>query len=244
MVQSNAELANIDKPFNTPSLMFMRDDEMANFNIAVFLQAPTWTNEDYWAFRVLNHMIGEYREDRHTGANLNAVDRQYSTMHALLGNLPDISIQKSFYWPGSDYGLFGSYLHGNEVHSIQMLYVSQIVASEYAYHINQAEIFRSRNAFWNELLNASGSSHETNSQVANEVIQLGRRVPRSEQALRVSNVAVQTHMQRICTEWIWDQELNAAGWGPMHAVASSAHYNRNWRRSTLGYYGTGHFNAQ
>jgi len=72
-------------------------------------------------------------------------------MHSLLGQFPDISIQKSFYLPGSDNGLFGSYLHGNEVHGVQMCFVSQFVASEYAYHINQAEIFRARAQCFNWL---------------------------------------------------------------------------------------------
>lgn len=241
---SGVELANQDKPIYTPSLISIRDDEMANVNVAVFFNAPSYTNEDFWAFHMLNNLMGEYNEFKHTGVNLNAADRQYSQMHTLLGNLPDISIQKSFYMPGGDHGLFGSYLHGNEVHAPQMMMVSQAVSTEYAYHIGQAEIFRARAQAFNWLLNSNGASSRTNSQICNEVVHFGRRVPRSEQALRISNVADQTHMQRVCAEWLWDREVVAAIWGPMHSVNNMMHYNRTWKRSTLGWYGTAMFNSQ
>jgi hypothetical protein len=96
----------------------------------------------------------------HTGANLNAVDRQYSELHKMLGNLPDISIQKSFYLPSGDNAVFGSYLHGNEVHGPQMLYVSQVLTSEYAYQIGQHEIFRARARYFNDLLNADSVTQQ------------------------------------------------------------------------------------
>jgi len=47
---SGEDLANLDKPIHTPSLMYSRDDEMANVNVCVFFKAPSWTNEDYFAF--------------------------------------------------------------------------------------------------------------------------------------------------------------------------------------------------
>jgi processing peptidase subunit beta len=237
---SGVELANQEKPIYTPSLMFMRDDEMANMNCAVFFNAPTYTDQDYWAFQMIQRLIGDFREDMHTGANLNATDRQYNSLHTLLGNLPDVSIQKCFYLPGSDNGLFGSYIHSNEVHGNQIMYVSQLVASEYAYHINQAEIFRARARAFNDLLNLNSGEH-ANTQIANEVINLGRRVGRSEHAVRISNVAEQRHLQRICTEWFWDRDVTGAVWGPLHHVQAHSHYNRGWRRSTLGWYGLTQF---
>jgi len=36
-------------------------------------------------------------------------------MHEYLGELPDISVHKTQYFPYSDTALLGSYLHGNEV---------------------------------------------------------------------------------------------------------------------------------
>lgn len=160
----------------------------------------------------------------------------------MLGNLPDISIHKSFYEPSGDNALFGSYLHGNEVHGPQMLYVSQLVASEYGYQMGQAEIFRARARYFNDLLNAD-SGNATNSEVANEAIHFGRVVPRSEKATRISNIAEQKHLQRVCSEWFWDKDITGAVWGPQHAIQSLSSYNRNFRRSTLGWYGMNQFNT-
>jgi len=239
---SGVELANQDKPLYTPSMIFMRDDEMANMNVGVFFNAPTYTSEDYWAFRLLNNVLGEYNEALHTGANLNSPERQYNKLHALLGQNPDISIHKSFYMPGSDNALFGSYLHGNEVYGAQMCLVSQMVASEYSYHIDQSEVFRARAVCFNELLNQN-VGERLNSEIANQVINLGRRVPRSESAMRLSNCAEQTHIQRVCTEWLWDREITAAVWGPLHGVQQMGHYNRTWRRSTLGWNASGTYHV-
>jgi len=38
-------------------------------------------------------------------------------MHAMLGNLPDVTIHRSKYMPYSDTGLMGNYFMGNEVYA-------------------------------------------------------------------------------------------------------------------------------
>jgi mitochondrial-processing peptidase subunit beta len=119
---NGVELPNSRAPVFTPSLMFMRDDEMANINVGVFFEAPHYSHEDSYALRFYQAILGDYRADQHTGENLNATDRQYNTLHTLLGDLPDLTIQNCFYHPYSDTGLFGNYLFGNEVHGPQMLF--------------------------------------------------------------------------------------------------------------------------
>ena len=42
----------------TPSLLFVRDDEMYNSNVAVFYDAPSVNDEDYYAFRLLKNIFG------------------------------------------------------------------------------------------------------------------------------------------------------------------------------------------
>lgn len=86
------ELPNSKAPLFTPSLMFMRDDEMANINVGVFFEAPNYSHEDSYALRFYQAIMGDYRADQHTGENLNATDRQYNTLHTLLGDLPDVTI--------------------------------------------------------------------------------------------------------------------------------------------------------
>lgn len=41
--------------------MLMRDDEMANVNIGVFFQAPSYSDPDYFAMQLIQELQGEYR---------------------------------------------------------------------------------------------------------------------------------------------------------------------------------------
>merc|ERR1719188_1718204 len=118
--------------------------------------------------------------------------------------------------------------------------MSQSVTSEFAYHLNQAEVFRARAKYWNDLLNEQSGS-QTNEKLAEQVIHFGRVVPRSELATRISNAAENKHLQRIATEWFWDRDIAATAWGNLHGVSSNSSYNRGWRRSTLGWYGNGYW---
>jgi len=93
----------------------MRDDEVHNVNAGVFFNAPTIRDPDYFAILFFQRLLGEFRADKFTGAHLNTSSRQYNLMHSLLGDIPDISVHKSFYFPYSDCAIFGNYLHGNEV---------------------------------------------------------------------------------------------------------------------------------
>jgi processing peptidase subunit beta len=224
-----------EKPYFTPSLMCMRDDEMANVNIGVFFEAPSWTHEDYYSFLLFQRLLGEYTQDKYTGQHLNSPDRQYNTLHTMLGQLPDVTIHKSFYTPYSDTGLFGSYLHGNEVHSFQMMYMSQLVASDYALYLNQVEVFRGKNHLYNELLQQETGTDIAHS-LGNQLLYLGRKVPRSETATRVSNIEC-SHLSRVARNWFFDKEVSAVAWGPIHNIMTLSHYNRPLRRSTLGWYG-------
>jgi len=235
---SDLIIRNTDQPFFTPSLMFVRDDEMANLNIGTFFEAPGWTHEDYYSFLLFQRVLGEYSQAKHTGAHLNTSSRQYNTLHTLLGTLPDISLHKCIYAPYSDTGLFGSYFHGNEVHSYQMLYAGQIIASDYANTMSQVEVFRAKNRLYNELLQHETGNDITQS-IGNQLLYLNRVVPRSEIATRISNIE-QQHLSRVARNWFFDRDISAVAWGPTGHLMALSHYNRPIRRSTLGWYGDAH----
>lgn len=135
MKPKGGEAKNAEKPYFTPTMMYMRDDEMANVNFAVFFQAPTFNDPEYFALKLLQKVLGEYQANKYTGAHLNCSERQYSTMHGFLGGYPDITLHKCFYIPYSDTAMFGSYLFGNEVFGNQMLHLSQSVLTEYAAYV-------------------------------------------------------------------------------------------------------------
>jgi len=241
-VPAGLEVKNLEKPYFTPSVMMMRDDELANLNIGVFFEAPTWSHPDYYAFLMFQRILGEYTQDKYSGAHLNLPDRQYNTIHTHLGSLPDITIHKAIYAPYSDTGLFGSYFHGNEVHAFQMYFMSQLIVSEYASYLNQVEVFRARNKLYNELLQLE-TGNDITQNLGNQLLYLNRKVPRSEVARRVSHFDNQI-LQRVASKWFWDQEVSLVAWGPVHTLQSFSHYNRPLRRSTLGWYGDAQYRIQ
>lgn len=233
-----ASQKNLEKPYFTPSTMFMRDDEMSNVNIGVFLNAPTWKDPEFFAMKIIQALLGEYQASKHTGAHLNSAKRQYSTLHEYLGSYPDVTLHKCLYFPYEDTALFGNYLYGNEIFGYQMLYVTQSVLTEYASHINHAEFFRARSAVYNALL-TKNNTIDIASIFGNQLMYLNRRVPRSEVATRISHMTP-AYISNVITNWFWDRDLSAVAWGPIHNLIQFSHYNRPLKRSTLGWYGTSH----
>jgi processing peptidase subunit beta len=83
---------NSEKPYFTPSIMTMRDDELSNLNVGVFFDAPTWDHPDALSIIFFKYLLGDYRVDKYTGAHLNNSQRQYNQIHAILGELPDVAV--------------------------------------------------------------------------------------------------------------------------------------------------------
>jgi len=147
------EKKNTDKPVYTPSIMLMRDDENYNAGIGVFYDAPSWNHEDYYAFLLMERIIGNYSADRNGNARLNDTSKQYSTLEANLGDRPDISKGCGIYTPYRDCGLFGMYLYGNDVWTRYMTYQGISQPANYGLYMNQVEVYRGRARLWQELLN-------------------------------------------------------------------------------------------
>ena len=139
---------NSEKPIYIPALLFVRDDEMYNSNVAVFYDAPSIKDNDYYAFLLLKNMFGSYRIDKNA-EHLNDVKKQYNSMHALLGDLVDVTRGDSLYYAYSDCGIFGNYFFGNEVFTRQMNYCGVCLPTIYSHFLNDVEVFRGRNALYN-----------------------------------------------------------------------------------------------
>jgi processing peptidase subunit beta len=142
---------NTEKPIYIPGLLMIRDDEMYNANIGVFYDAPSVKDEDYYAFLLFKNMFGDYRIDKNA-EHLNDCHKQYNSMHALLGNLPDVTRADCHYFAYSDAGLFGNYFFGNEVFNRQMNYCGVHMPTIFAHYLNDVEVHRGRNAYFNGLL--------------------------------------------------------------------------------------------
>lgn len=73
--------------------------------------------------------------------------------------------------------------------------------------------------------------------MAQDLQYLGRVVQRSELATKISAGADQGMITQTVHNWFWDSELSATVWGPLHNILQYTHYNRPWKRSTLGVFG-------
>jgi len=111
---TSSVIQNTEKPIYVPGLLMIRDDEMYNSNVGVFYDAPSAKDEDFYSFLLLKNMFGSYRIDQNA-EHLNDVHKQYNSMHAMVGNLPDVTRANSHYFAYSDAGLFGNYFFGNEI---------------------------------------------------------------------------------------------------------------------------------
>ena len=214
--------ANSETCIYTPSLLFVRDDEMVNSNIGVFYDAPTFNHPDYPGFLLLQHMFGRYEIDKHA-EHLNTVHKQYNSMHALLGDLPDVTMAQSHYFTYSDSALFGNYFFGNEIFTRQMNYCGVCLPTIYSHFLNEVEVIRGRNHLYNNLMNNSEDSVLCNGEIATQMLQQGRRVPRSETAKRVAGLTAY-HMKHMCNKWFYDAEPSFTNWGPVELTASCGSY--------------------
>lgn len=212
---------NTERAVFTPALMFVRDDEMINSNVAVFYDAPSIKHPDYYSFLLLQNMFGSFRVDKNA-EHLNDVKKQYNSMHALLGDLPDVTRQDSLYFAYSDSGIWGNYLFGNEVFTRQMNYCGVCLPTIYSHYLNDVEVFRGRNALYNKLLRTEAPS-DLVQEIGPQLLYLNRRVPRSEIAKRVAHID-NYHIKHLCNQWFYDAEPSFTNWGPIEQVSMVGSY--------------------
>lgn len=105
--------------------------------------------------------------------------KQYNSMHSMLGDLVDVTRQECLYSPYSDCGIFGNWFFGNEVFTRQMNYCGVCLPTIYSHFMNDVEVIRARNMFYNELLDLQ-SSADIMQQIGPQYLYLDRYVPRSE----------------------------------------------------------------
>jgi processing peptidase subunit beta len=229
---NNENRNNKEKPIYVPALQMMRDDEMYNSNVAVFYDAPGYKDPDYYSFQVLKRIFGTFRLDKNA-EHLNDVAKQYNALHGMIGDLPDVTIHNSHYFAYSDCGIFGQYFFGNEIFTRQMNYCGMVLNTVYGHYMNDVEVFRARNKYYNELLSTEGVL-DTIHDIAPQILYLGRRVPRSEIAKRIAFLDAY-HMKNLCYDWFYDAEPSITNWGPIEGTSSigSYKYYKNHTYSTV-----------
>jgi len=213
---------NMEKPIYTPSCMFMRDDEFYNLGCGVYYDAPSWHHEDYYAFLLMERVVGNFSLDRNGPARLNDSSKQYSTLeYAVVAN-PDITKVQTTYMPYRDCGLFGMYFYGNEVFSRYMCYFGTAMPANYGLYMNQVEVFRGRAKLWQELLLIQSPS-DVLQLIGPQILYLNRRVHRSEIAKRVAYFDNKS-LINVNKHWFRDAEPSIVAYGPVETLSSCGSY--------------------
>ena len=140
----------------------------------------------------------------------------------MLGDLPDVTRANSHYFAYSDCGIFGNYFFGNEIFTRQMNYCGVCLPTIYGHYINDVEVIRGRNHLYNTLLNKETPS-SINADIGQNMLQLGRRLPRSEIAKRVAHID-NYHMKHLCYQWFYDAEPTFTNWGPIESMSACGSY--------------------
>ena len=138
-------------------------------------------------------------------------------MHAMLGDLVDVTRADSLYYAYSDTAIFGNYFFGNEIFTRQMNYCGMCMPTVYSHYLNDVEVFRGRNNLYNTLLRQESPAEIAND-IGHQILLLNRRVPRSEVAKRVAHLD-NYHLRHMCNKWFYDAEPSYTNWGPIESVS-------------------------
>ena len=70
---------------------------------------------------------------------------------------------------------------------------------------------------------------------ARQAAYLDRLISRTEIATRISHMSPD-YLSKVATKWFWDKETAVTAYGNLHSGMMNAHYNRTFKRATLGDY--------
>ena len=100
--------------------------------------------------------------------------------------------------------------------------------------MSQSEVFRARNKYFNDLLQQNDSA-EVSAANGRQAAYLDRIINRTEIATRISHMTP-NYISKMATKWFWDKETAVSGYGNLHHHMSNSHYNRTFKRATIGAY--------
>ena len=103
-----------------------------------------------------------------------------------------------------------------------MNYCGVCLPTIYSHYLNDVEVFRGRNNLYNTLLRRESPS-DIAKEIGPQILYNGRRIPRSEVAMRVSHLD-NYHIKHLCNNWFYDAEPSFTNWGPIEGVSQVGSY--------------------
>lgn len=212
---TGGEIRGEDTPLFTGSQVQIRDDDVDMTHCGIGVLAPGWNNEDFFAFQLLQRLLGDYVPER--DSIINHPHLQYNYIHRFFGEMEDFGGHQARYFPLSDVGLFTNYAFSLDMGSIWLPRSILNAQKRYTNIVMESEMYRARNTLYNDLLTT-----ETRQSVAQEIalqqLFAHRRIPRSEIAKRIS-VMDPRYLESTFEKWLWDIELALSYYGPTFFVA-------------------------
>ena len=98
-----------------------------------------------------------------------------------------------------------------------MSYTGAIIGQIFSEYLTDAEVTRAKNKLYHELLSVQSAS-DVMQQYGPQFLNLGRKIPRSEIAERVSSMDAR-YLREICKKWFVDKEPSFTSWGPIDQIA-------------------------
>ena len=203
------------KPKFHPGISLVKPDLLENppdgINVGVFFDAATWKDQDYYAFLILQRLIGD-KPQHELEAKIFMTDASTNIFQNKLAAYNNILFQQSLYTPYMDCGLFGTFFYGDVASFEDMMDLTKWIFEKYAKgEITDVELDRAKNKLFIEIL-----QHETGNDLSqaygNQLLYLKRRVHRSEIAKRIANFRKEDVALAV-EKWLLNKPYSVTAWG-------------------------------
>jgi predicted Zn-dependent peptidase len=148
--KESVDVTGEDRPLLTGSLIQIRDDDVDLAHCGVFYNAPSWNDEDFFSFQILRRLFDNFVPER--DSIINHPHLQYNHLYKFLGEMEDMCEHSSHYFSYSDCGLFGNYGSTIDVSSFLIPVAFLKCVRRATSYVSDAEMYRSRNKYYNQLL--------------------------------------------------------------------------------------------
>lgn len=201
----------------TPSLVTTLDEKAELSHFAMFMPAPSWNDPDYWAFLLLQRIIGDYSSSK--AMRIDDPELKHNKLHKDLDNVTGIKKHECLYIPYKDVGVIGHYLsciHETAPEACSALYK---IFDHFTHDLDDSEVICGKNRIFNELLNIELGSDIAQT-IGAQLIYLKRLVPRSEIADKVSQYDAKT-LKKVLKKYFHPNNIAVAIRGPKVIIETS-----------------------
>ena len=215
VIKSNDKelLEQLKPPVFSPRVSFINGPE-GSLKIGVMWKAPSFGDSEYFAFLIIQRLIGDYevQKFRYSETKIALSDVSY-----FLSNNEKINKFKSGFMPYRSSGLFGCYIEGNETECAEMVTFVIAFLHDLKYNIRDEDVAKVRSNLFSELMMIE-SGNDLSQDIGTYLINTGRDLGKSEMAKRISLASNTEYLREILDEWILSQPYTVTFWGPLDEI--------------------------